>query len=210
MKIKIAGLALLVLVGATLGYAQYYPYSYHASTPGEGYARGMADVIRSRGQAAYMDSAAAVNMTVADRNALHNQLVRTKTFFEMRRVNREARAAENPQKPRSKEYWIRLAQEGKPRRLSPGELNTVTGVVAWPTVLQGGAYAKDRAVVQQLFAKRAATSVLSLEEREEVDHAIQRMTKRFNSQIRAIPTDLFVASQQFLKSLAYEVRFPAA
>ncbi|HBO44881.1 MAG TPA: hypothetical protein DD670_13320 [Planctomycetaceae bacterium] len=48
--------ALVAMNVASAAQAQYGYPSYHASTAGEGYARGMADVVRSRGEANVMNS----------------------------------------------------------------------------------------------------------------------------------------------------------
>ncbi len=100
-----------------------YPVYYHSSTAAEGAARGMADVIRSAGDYNLRTSEAARNVEEARSRNLDNRLKSTQTFFEMRRVNREAapprRRRDCPRRPRF--AWRgRPRRAGSPRRSSTG------------------------------------------------------------------------------------------
>ena len=98
-------LGLLFLVGAPApARAQYagvpggggdlwYRPTY-SSTYEEGVQRGYADIVRSQGMANLMNSEAAKKYEEARREYLDNRLKATQTYFEMRRVNQEARSRE--------------------------------------------------------------------------------------------------------------------
>ena len=104
------------------GYGNPYYRDNRASTPAESYARGMADMTRAAGQRNLLDSMAAGNFEEARSLELDNRLKATETYFEMRRINSEARAAER-RPPASSEVAFRRAQEVTPPPLTATQLD---------------------------------------------------------------------------------------
>ena len=98
----------------------------YASTAGQAADYGMAQVIRSQGYANLQNSEAAKNYEDARSKYLDNRLKGTKTYFEMRRYNKEYRQAEEGPRPTS-EQLFRLAKDATPKALTPTELDPVTG-----------------------------------------------------------------------------------
>lgn len=190
--------------------AQYYGWGggYHASTAAEGAARGMADVIRSEGQARVDTSQAAINMTEARKNEIENRKQWTQTYFDMRRINREAREAESGPK-RTKEDWIRLAQAGGPQRLSPSELDSVNGKLSWPILLRKDEYAKERAVVDRAFMNRATTGAISPDDYEAIRTATDSISETMKKEIQKVSSIDYITAKRFLKNLTFESRKPA-
>lgn len=213
---KILCLSLIIaFIGATAFFnttaiAQYYGGwgDNRASTVGESHARGMADIVRSAGQARVDTSQAAINMTEARKNEIENRKQWTETYFDMRRINREAREAERGPK-RTKEDWIRLAQAGRPRRLSPSELDSVAGKLSWPILLRKDEYAKQRAVVDQAFANRATTGTISPEDYKAVRNASESIAETMKKNIKKVSSLDYITAKRFLGSLKYESRQPA-
>jgi hypothetical protein len=209
MRLILIGAAVL---GAAAGpaLAQYYgPYAeYHASTAAEGAARGMADVVRSQGQANLANSAAAINMTEAQSNYIQNRDQWTNTYFQMRDANRKYRAAERGPRP-SMEDLVRNAQTGMPDRLSPGELDSVAGGISWPGLLQTDQYAAYRSELDALYAKRARDGALSTPDYIQADKLTKDMMAELKDQIRDVPQMDYIAAKRFLQSLGYEARLPA-
>ncbi|MBN2294285.1 MAG: hypothetical protein JXM70_17790, partial [Pirellulales bacterium] len=175
---------------------------------GESWSRGMADVIRSEGRARLDTSEAAINMTEARKKEIENRKQWTETYFDMRRINREARAAERGPK-RTKEDWIRFAQAGKPQRLSPSELDSVAGKLSWPILLRKDEFAKERAIVDQAFANRATTGTISPEDYEAVRKATDTIAETMKKDIKKISSLDYITAKRFLKSITYESRQPA-
>ncbi len=214
MKILCLSLITTFVAAATFfnstAMAQYYGWGggYHASTAAEGAARGMADVIRSEGQARVDSSQAVINMTEARKNEIANRKQWTETYFDMRRINREARAAERGPK-RTKEDWIRIAQAGKPQRLSPSELDSVAGKLSWPILLRKDEYAKSRAVVDEAFANRATTGTISPQDYKAVQKATESIAETMKKEIKEVSSLDYITAKRFLKSLSYESRQPA-
>lgn len=198
----------IVLLSAVGAMAQWgWNEGYHASTAGEGYARGMADVIRSEGEYNLTTSQAAINMTEARRREIENQKEWTDTYFRMREMNREYRAKEQgPRKTR--EDWIRYAQMGKPNRLSPSELDTVSGIIHWPTLLKTDAYSSYRAQLDELFAERAQTGSMSGDGLVKANQITKAMLEDLKGQITQVPSSEYMRARKFIESLAYESKLP--
>lgn len=185
-----------------------YPDGYHrSSTAAEGAMRGMADVVRSQGQANLNNSAAAINYSVARRNQIDNRYAWTNTYFEMRRSNRAYRAAERRPRP-TMEQATRLAQAGMPKPLSPTELDTITGAIRWPTFLQSETYAAGRAELERIFAYRARDGAIGADDFVKARKATDAMLAGLKEQVREIPPAQYVAGKRFLQSLRYEVGQP--
>lgn len=182
---------------------------HHASTAAEGRLRGMGDLVRSKGQANLDNSAAAINYSVARQNQIENRSAWTNTYFEMRRANKAYRAAERGPKP-TMEQLVRYAQAGKPKRLSPGQLDTVTGEMNWPILLRSEKFNAHRSELESIFARRAASSVIGTDGYLEVARATEAMLADLTKNIRQLPPAEYMAAKRFLQSLAYEAGLPAS
>ncbi len=180
-----------------------YDYGYHASTVEEGVARGLADVIRSAGAANLMHSEAAKNYEDARRKYIDNRVYGTQKYFEMRAINRQARAAERGPRP-TQEDLIRYSKERLPKPLSVTELDPLTGTIRWPTILRQEMYQRERQRVEQLYAERAANGYLSAEQLIELDKLTKQLHSRLKANLKKYPPQLYVESMRFLKSLAAE------
>jgi hypothetical protein len=163
---------------------------------------GMSQVISAAGQYNLATSAAAVNMTQAQRNQIQNDMLATDTYFQMRATNKASRAAESGPKP-TMEQLVRIAQEGVPKPLNTSQMDPVSGHLDWPDVLQDSRYAAERREVDQLFAKRAGYGGLTYSDRTKVRDTIDSMSDQLKEQIRDIPPQDYVASRGFLQSLVY-------
>ncbi len=163
---------------------------------------GMASVISAKGDYNLSTSAAAVNMTQAQKNEIQNRQQWTNTYFDMRETNRKARAAEAGPNP-TMEQLVRLAKEGVPKPLSPSQMDPVNGRIDWPTALQEDSFASQRTEVEQLFAMRAKYGGLGYADQSKVRQIIDAMFLELKSQIRQIPPPDYVASRDFLQSLTY-------
>jgi hypothetical protein len=187
-----------------------YPYGYYqSSTPGEGYARGLADVIRSEGDYNLSTSAAAINLSIARQQEIQNRKLWTQTYFDMRDINRQVYDSEQKRLRGSPEDWIRYAQAGKPKRLSPSELDSLTGEIRWPILLTAKQYSDQRVELEKAFADRAYHGVMGAETFLKVLRLTEGLISSLKSQISALPSDKYVVAKRFLESLAYEAGQPA-
>jgi hypothetical protein len=163
---------------------------------------GMANMISARGSANLSNSAAAINLTQAEKNSIENSKLATDTYFQMRATNRAARAAERGAPP-SMEQLVRLAKEGAPRPLVAGQMDKVNGQLNWPSALQQDSFADQRKVVDDLFALRARYGGLEYGDQMKVRQAVEAMFSQLKEQIRQIPMQDYVACRSFLQSVSY-------
>jgi len=175
----------------------------HASTAAEGRARGMADVIRSQGAKNLMDSEAAKNLEDARKKNIANRLDKTETYFEMRRVNKQAREAEAGPRPTQQDL-IRYAEMRKPDRLTTSEVDPLTGEIAWPSLLLQDPYKGDRDKLNELYVERAVNGHLSAAQITAADNITKSMAGTLKTNIDEYPPQLYSDAKRFLESLKYE------
>ena len=179
---------------------------YHSSTAAESGMRGMSDLVRSRGQAAYDASEAAINLTQARSAQIDNQYKWTQTYFAMRQENRAGRAALTSPRP-TEEQLIRFAQAGRPKQLSSTDLSPIDGAVAWPRELTRDTFAEERETLDPIFARRAASNgVVSNEDYDKIQETLADMKIKLKDNIKDMTSAHYIASKRFLESLAYEAR----
>jgi len=204
-------LVLVLLGGAYLAQGQWYDGAYidnRASTPGQAAAYGLGEVIRAQGQYNVDTSQAAINMTEAQNKDIQNREAWTKTYFEMRKMNKAYRDAEAGPRP-SMEALVRYAEAGRPQALSPAELST-SGKIAWPGALQAPRYGSQRQQVEQAFAERAVKGVMPGDEYQKLYTLTNNMMADLKGHITSLAPDAYITAKKFLQSLIYEARQPAS
>ena len=180
-----------------------YPYpDTYASTPLEGALNGMGNVISSKGSYNLATSQAAINLTQAQNNAIQNHLTAENTYFQMREANAAYRAATAAPRP-TEEQIARMARDAAPKPVSPGEVDPVTGMINWPTVLQDDGFAAQRTTLGKLSAKKAANGSLGLSDETAARKTIEAMFAQLKSQIQEVPPEDYVTSRNFLASMIY-------
>ncbi len=182
------------------GYGGYYGGA--GTTAAGSSMTGMANVISSKGDYNLSTSAAAVNMTQAQKQEIQNRQDYTNTYFEMRATNKAAREAERGPHPTA-EQIARLAHEMAPQPLSPGQLNAVTGKLNWPSALQLDVFAADRANFEKLFSSYSQLGALSYADQVKARQIINSMNQQLKSQIRELPPQDYGICKGFLNSLMY-------
>jgi len=224
MRIVLCLLCLLVIGSATTalaqprhrrgyypGYGHVYPGGYdvghHSSTYEEGVQRGAADIIRSAGAYNLMTSAAMNNVEEARRRYIENRVYGTDQYFEMRRMNREARAAERGPRP-TMETLVRLAAARKPNRLSPSELDPITGKITWPALLGEPQFKEDRQKLEEIYLERAFDGQLDLTQLRQVSSSVANMKAGLLKDVKSSEPMLYTQAKAFLEGLAYESRLP--
>ena len=127
------------------------------------------------------------------------------TYFDMRRMNREARTAERGPRPTEADL-VRYAQIGKPQRPSPSELDVVTGRISWPRLLQSAEFAPQRAALDEVFSHRASSGAINVNEYLKVYQLTALMLDALRARIRDVPSYDYLVARRFLQSLTYEAR----
>lgn len=179
-----------------------------AATVGQSYAQGMGDVMRSKGIYNLTTSEAAINMTEARKRDIENRQQWTDAYFDIRAANRKHREAERGPRP-SMEKLVRYAQAGTPKRLSPGELDSVSGRIFWPRLLMTDAFADSREQLEPMFQEWARQGAANSEELARIQQATGQMTAELKAQIQTASSTDYLAARRFLESLAYEAQLPA-
>lgn len=185
------------------GYGGYGGF-YGGGTVAGSAMQGMASVISAQGNYNLATSAAAVNMTQAQRNNIQNRQLWANTYFEMRSAQRAAVTAERGPPP-SREQLARLASEGAPRPVSTHEVDPVSGQIQWPGLLQGAAFAEQRAGIEALSAKRAQYGRLGISDQNQMGSEIESMSAQLREQIRNVPPQQYVEASSFLRSLMFSM-----
>lgn len=163
---------------------------------------GMASAISAAGDYNLATSAAAVNMTQAQRNEIQNRQQWTSAYFDMRTTNRAAREAERGKTP-TMEQIARMAREGAPKPLSPNQVDPVTGQIYWPSALRQDIFRVERGEVDRVFAARARYGGLSYLDQSAARQAIDGMFDGLKTHIAEMPPPEYMACRNFLQSLSY-------
>jgi hypothetical protein len=171
------------------------------------YYSGVANAVRAAGDYNLSTSQAYVNMEEAKRRDIENRKEWTDSYFEMRRANADYRAAERG--PRgTPEDWVRYAREAAPARLSPGQLDQVTGEIAWPRLLQAAGFKEGREELEHQFAIRADKGgSIGPNGYQQIQEVTNSMIAYLKKNIKSYPTNEYLDAKKFLESLAYEARF---
>ncbi len=202
-------IAVLVLIASTnvasaqRDYSRWGGGGYHSSTAEEGIQRGFADIVRSAGMKNLMDSEAAINYEDARKKYIDNRMHYTQTYFQMRAVNRQARAAERGPRP-SQEDLIRFAANKRPNRLGNRELDPLSGEIAWPVLLLKDEFAEEREQLDELYVDRAVNGSLTADQIIEVDNLVKGLEAVMKYNIREYSPQLYTQAKSFLRSLSYE------
>jgi len=171
------------------------------------YLQGLSSVINAAGQANLANSAAANNWENAYSMDLNNRLQATSTYFEQRRINREAVAEERGPRVTAAEL-ARFAKEAAPARLTSSQLDPVTGEIGWPTPLRAATYEAARQNVDQLFASREASAgAVGPAGYRRIHDALEALRAQFARNIADYPPQVYVEARKFLDSLEYEAGF---
>jgi hypothetical protein len=183
-----------------------YPY-VQPGTPFSSGAHGVADMIRSAGAYNALTAEGAVKAGQAQQQFIENRRAAVENYFAVRDINRRSRGEERGPRA-SAEDMVRYSRSGAPARLSPGELDHVSGRIAWPVLLRDDQYVNYRAAIEQLFNRRAVNRQLSTREFLQLDGLIRSMTTELQSQVAKLPPLEYVRAKRFVQSLGHEVSFP--
>lgn len=191
----------------SVAWSQFY-VDNRASTPAQAQAQGLADVTRSAGAANLMNSAAAQNYTQAESQRLDNDMKATETYFQKRNINESYQKSQ--ERPRlSDEALFRVNKERTPDRLSASQLDSVTGQIAWPLVLQDSAFAEYRTKLEADFAERAEKGgTIGPDAFLDIRKTTEAMTNELKKLVRKYPGTEYAQARDFIKSLSYETNIP--
>ncbi len=171
--------------------------------------QGMASVVNAKGNYNLSTSAAAMNMTQAQKQEIQNWSSFTNTYFDLRATNRKARADERG-KSLTEEQLNRIAQAGAPKPVTAQQVDPVSGRIAWPDALQLDPFREHEATVEAAFVERAKYGTMPWQEVQNVQAATNAMLDDLAGMIRDMPSGDYMLAKRFLQSLAYAARKPVS
>lgn len=193
--------ALLAQYPPPPGYGYGYG-GYGGGTAASNNMNGMANMISAKGSYNLQTSQAAINMTQAQSQEIQNHQQYTDTYFNMRATNRAATEAERGPHPTT-EQLARIAADGVPKTISPGEMDPVSGQLAWPDLLQDDQFSDQRAEVEKLVAKQSSQGRLGFTDQKAARETIDDMFHELKAEITQVPSQQYVGARSFLQSLIY-------
>jgi len=214
LPFRIAALALLTWLPAATAPAQYGGFGFnrggYASTAGQAAAYGMSEVLRAQGANNLENSEAAKNWEEAKTLEIQNRMRWTETYFEMRKTNRAARAAEEG--PRvTQEQAIRMAKMAAPPRLGSTQLDPVTGHIEYPLVLTDDIFAPYREQLDKLFAERASSGgSLQYQQFQQIQQTVSKFIEVLKQHVGDYAAGDYGRARTFLDSIANESRLPSS
>jgi hypothetical protein len=211
--VRRVALAVLVSLPASAAVAQWGGFGFnrggYASTAGQAAAYGLSETMRAQGTENLLNSEAAKNWEEAKTLEIQNKMRWTETYFEMRKTNREARAAEAGP-PVTQEQAIRMAKLAAPARLNSTQLDPVTGHINYPIVLLDTPYAPYREQLDGLFADRAASGgSIGYEKFQAIQTTVTQFIDALKQNVKKYAAGDYGQARTFLDSLAHEARMPA-
>ena len=181
----------------------------YASTAGQAAAYGMSEMMRAQGYQNLQNSEAAKNWQEAKTLEMQNRMRWTETYFEMRKTNREARAAEDGP-PVTHEQTIHMAKMGLPPRLGSTQLDPVTGHIEYPMVLNSPQFAPYREELDKLFSDRASSGgSMQYEQYQQIQRTVSKFIDALKENVNNYAAGDYGRARTFLDSIASEARYPA-
>jgi hypothetical protein len=179
-----------------------------ATTPAQSYAYGLSDLTRARSQSNLTNAEALSTLSDVRAKEIQNSVSYTNAFFDKRRINEQYR--ESQRRPRAtNEQLIRYARDGMPDRASGTQIDSITGELSWPIVLQSPEFETYRAELDALFKERAATgSIMSRDPFLKTRETCEAFLAALRAQIRDLQPNDFIEGKNFIEMLSFESQHP--
>jgi hypothetical protein len=175
----------------------------YASTAGEGYAIGMADMVRSAGMATLMTGVAADKFEDARSKYIGNTVQATQAFIDRNRML-DSYQASLRRPPPSSEQLYRMAQIGLPQALSANQLDPVSGNIVWPVVLRDEPFASYRETTQDFFHNAVTNpQSFSYDSYNKLREASGDCLADLKSRIKDYRPNDYIQAKKFVESLTY-------
>ncbi len=184
------------------GYGGYGGGGYAGGTAYGSMATGMGNYIRSQGAYNQMTAAAMKDVQEAKSMALDNKLKASQTYEQMREVNQRYVAEK---KAREAAAYSSTVPPPKRPRLSPSQLDPVSGEIRWPQVLLADQFKPYRDQLDALFKLRASDP--SRVDYTQVRAVTDPMRNEYDKLIDSMQTNDFFAGRHFIEAVAEESRY---
>jgi hypothetical protein len=195
---------------ATVGYPGGSMWGWDVagtSTVGS-YLQGLASVVRAEGDYNLATSAAAVNVTAAVHQHIQNQKDFVEAYFAIRAFNRQAYEAEYAREKQLTQEWLRFHPSVKPKRLSPSELDPISGTINWPMLLQSDELTNLRQNIQNAFIQRHQLGTMGYNNYRSVQQNATELLNEMLDRIEHLAPNEYVQAKRFLEALLFEASLP--
>lgn len=186
--------------------AGFYPYGYNLGggySPVEGYQRGMADVIRARGQAAEDYARARLSAEQARSQYIKNQKEWTDVYWERKRRAEAELAKDYAEDRKRRDKWLKAKRGRKPETLPPSQYDPQSGNLQWPDALQEPVYAELRRQIEDELDLQAETGTTS--NTPKIRELADEMKSLLKNRIDQMSPNEYIASRKFLERLENQV-----
>ncbi len=185
--------------------AQFYGGGWvdnRASTVGESYSRGMADVIRSQGERNLNNSVAAGNFEAARSQYLDNRVKSVETYWARRDIYNQRMAEESYARQQSREaFFARTLLQP----LSDSQFDPTTGQIQWPILCREKQFDDFRSTIDEAFAQLATSGLLSMSEFTAASNAIRDFRGVLQQNRDNYPQQTVATALRFLINLNREL-----
>lgn len=184
------------------GFGRSFSSSYE-----EGVLYGLAELRRGTGDYNLATSQARLIAQEAAAKALENRQTAIANYFAARKINQDARAAERAARLTPAQQ-AELARQLGPSRLTAAEYVPAIGILRWPAALQGEEFAHERALVNGIFATRAADDTgIGSKFHQDVKQASDRLAAKLKQQMNELSPMEYIAARKFVTGLVQEAQF---
>jgi len=174
----------------------------NASTAGEGYARGAADVIQAQGQKNVNDSQARINNQDAYSKAIDNSTKSVNAFWEQKAIYNEHLQAKLADIDQKRNVYLENHGLGT---LTPQEFDRTTGTILWPKILDQPQYSQYRTTLDRLFKQRAYAGALTGDEYMEATNANKEWRAQITAQKNVYPSPILSQMLRFILKVSREL-----
>lgn len=198
MRILVFGA--VILASASSALAQVVVEN--SSNVGEGYSRGLGNVIQSQGERNLSNSQAAINLTDARSSQIDNQVKSVNAYWEKKGVYNQHLQQEFYQIEQKRS--LELKKNGlKP--LTAQQFDRTTGEITWPGPLRGSEYDQYRKIIDASFKTRATSGFLTGKDYMAVGSAMKNWRAKLTSEQNEYPPAVLGQMLRFLLELNHNL-----
>ncbi|HUQ68498.1 MAG TPA: hypothetical protein VM165_03180 [Planctomycetaceae bacterium] len=176
-----------------------------SSTPAEGYARGMSEVIRAQGDAYEAATRGAINYEQARASYMENKLRWHEISLQREQMGEQRRAEYAASQRAARERRQASNTEKPPELLSDGQYDRTTGTAHWPELLATEAFSAQRAKLDEALKVKAHTGE-NFQVNQQIINLTQDLQTLLKARIRDVPPSTYLEARKFLDQLAREAR----
>ncbi|MFH1968351.1 MAG: hypothetical protein ABIJ84_03120 [bacterium] len=140
--------------------------------------------------------------------SLDNSLKKAETFYGKKTLRENYMDLRKPRSRPSQEDLRRYSKAAAPDRLNIFEFNPVRAEIYWPPLLKEDQFSEYRLQIEGLFAQYLLDNNREGSIYQEVKELADKMQAELSPLIRDVPTSEYIRARKFLRSIAYESRFP--